>query len=67
MEKREWTKHEGWPVDPADWKNLLGWIVRRKMPVTAALRPAFTEEVARIFREVFPLCQFTSFPDAKRR
>jgi uncharacterized protein (TIGR02453 family) len=67
MEKREWTKHEGWPVGPADWKNLLGWIVRRKMTVTAALRPGFTEEVAKIFREVFPLYQFTSFPDAKRR
>jgi uncharacterized protein (TIGR02453 family) len=67
MEKRAWTKHEGWPTKPAEWNKLLAWIVRRKMPVTAALRPGFTGEVAKIFREVFPLYQFTSFPDAKRR
>jgi uncharacterized protein (TIGR02453 family) len=67
MEKREWTKHKGWPTKSAEWKNLLAWIVRRKMPSLAATRPGFTEEVAQIFREVFPLYQFTSFPDAKRR
>lgn len=66
-EKREWTKHTGWPLDPADWNKLLAWIVRRKMPVAAALRPGFTAEAAKIFREVFPLYQFTSFPDAKHR
>ena len=67
MEKREWTKHKGWPTKSDEWKNLLAWIVRRKMPPLAATRPGFTEEVAQIFREVFPLYQFTSFPDAKRR
>jgi uncharacterized protein (TIGR02453 family) len=67
MEKREWTKHSGWPTKPADWNNLLAWIVRRKMPPLAATRPRFAEEVAQIFREVFSLYQFTSFPDAKRR
>jgi len=67
MEKREWTKHGGWPAKSAEWQNLLAWIVRRKMPPLAATRPGFAEQVAEIFREVFPLYQFTSFPDAKRR
>jgi uncharacterized protein (TIGR02453 family) len=66
-EKRQWTKNAGWPTKPADWNKLLAWIVRRKMPVTDALRPGFTEKIATIFREVFPLYQFTSFPDSKRR
>jgi uncharacterized protein (TIGR02453 family) len=66
MEKRAWTKNAGWPAKPAEWNKLLAWIVRRKMPVTDALRPDFTEKIAMIFREVFPLYQFTSFPDAKR-
>jgi len=65
-EKRQWTKHEGWPLDPADWKNLLGWVVRKKMPVAAALRPGLTKDIAKIFREVFPLYEFTSFPGTKR-
>jgi uncharacterized protein (TIGR02453 family) len=67
MEKRAWTKNAGWPTKPAEWNKLLAWIVRRKMPVTDALRPGFTEQIAKIFREVFPLYQFTSFPDSKRR
>jgi uncharacterized protein (TIGR02453 family) len=67
MDKREWTKHGGWPAKSAEWQNLLAWIVRRKMPPLAATRPGFAEQVAEIFREVFPLYQFTSFPDAKRR
>jgi uncharacterized protein (TIGR02453 family) len=67
MEKGEWTKYAGWPTEPGEWNKLLAWIVRRKMPVTAALRPGFAAEVAKIFRDVFPLYQFTSYPDAKRR
>ena len=67
MEKKAWTKHAGWPTKVHEWKKLLAWIVRRKMPATAPTRAGFTEEVAKIFREVFPLYQFMSFPDAKRR
>ncbi|MGB6431315.1 MAG: DUF2461 family protein [Candidatus Acidiferrales bacterium] len=67
MEKREWTKHSGWPLDPADWKKLLAWIVRRKMPAKAATRPTFAGDAAKIFREVFPLYEFTSLAGSKRR
>lgn len=59
-EKGDWTRHDGWPVKSDDWKKLKGWVVRRKMPLAAATRAGFVSEVAKIFREVFPLYQFTS-------
>ncbi len=59
-EKGEWTKHDGWPARPEDWKRLKGWIVRRKMKPAAATRASFPGEVSKIFRDVFPLYQFTS-------
>ncbi len=59
-EKGEWTKHVGWPVRAEEWKKLKGWIVRRKMKPAAATRANFPGEAAKIFREVFPLYQFTS-------
>jgi uncharacterized protein (TIGR02453 family) len=61
-EKGEWTKHEGWPLGPAEWKTLKGWVVRRKFPQSAATRPAFVAEVERIFRDVYPLFVFVSSP-----
>jgi uncharacterized protein (TIGR02453 family) len=61
-EKGNWTKHDGWPVRPEDWKKIQGWIVRRKMPPGAATKPAFPKELAKIFREVYPLLKFTSIP-----
>ena len=61
-EKGEWTKHEGWPVKPEDWKKIQGWIVRRKMAPSAATKSGFPKELARIFREVYPLLKFTSIP-----
>jgi len=64
-EKGEWTKHGGWPVDPEDWKKLQGWIVRRKLAPVAATRSGFEREVAKIFRDVYPLYRFTSSPDWK--
>jgi uncharacterized protein (TIGR02453 family) len=64
-EKGEWTKHGGWPVDPEDWKKLQGWIVRRKLAPAAATRSGFEREVAKIFRDVYPLYRFTSSPDWK--
>jgi uncharacterized protein (TIGR02453 family) len=64
-EKGEWTKHAGWPADPEVWKKLQGWIVRRKLAPAVATRSGFDREVARIFREVYPLYQFTSSPDWK--
>jgi len=62
VEKGEWAKHDGWPRKPEEWKRLKGWIVRRKMKPAAATRAGFTAEVGKIFREVFPLYQFTSSP-----
>jgi len=59
-EKGDWTRHDGWPAKPDDWKKLKGWVVRRKMPLAAATRGGFVTEVAKIFREVFPLYQITS-------
>ncbi len=60
MEKGEWTKHNGWPTRPEGWKRIKGWIVRRKMKPSAAVRAGLVAEVGKIFREVFPLYQFTS-------
>jgi len=65
MEKGEWTKREGWPSGPEEWKKIRGWIVRRKMNSTAATRPQFTADVARVFRELYPLYAFTSQPNWK--
>ncbi|HUI51472.1 MAG TPA: DUF2461 family protein [Terriglobales bacterium] len=60
--KGEWTKHAGWPVQTEDWKKIQGWIVRRKMQPSAATQQSFPKELARIFREVYPLLKFTSLP-----
>ncbi len=60
MEKGEWTKRDGWPTRPEDWKRIKGWIVRRKMKTGTATRAAFASEISKIFREVFPLYRFTS-------
>ena len=65
VEKGEWTKHDGWPTEPEDWKRLKGWIVRRKMNPAAATRPSFPRDIGKVFREVFPLYRFTSAPGWK--
>jgi len=67
MEKREWTKHDGWPVTADEWGKLKAWIVRRKMAPTALSRPNFAAEVAKIFREVAPLYKFLSGSESTRR
>jgi uncharacterized protein (TIGR02453 family) len=61
--KGEWTKHDGWPIAPEDWKKLLAWIVRRKFASSAATRGSFPREVTRIFRDLYPLVRFTSLPE----
>lgn len=61
-EKGDWTKHEGWPVRPEDWKKIQAWIVRRKMKPSAATKSSFPRELLKIFREVYPLLKFTSIP-----
>src|ERR1700687_5521445 len=43
-EKGEWTKHEGWPAEPENWKRILAWIVRKKMKPAAAMAAGFRGE-----------------------
>ena len=57
--KGEWTKRNGWPA-AEDWPKLQGWIVRRKLSPAAALRPSFAGDCAKIFRDLYPILQFTS-------
>jgi len=59
-ERGEWTKRKGWPVKPEEWKKLRGWVVRKKLTHAAAMRPGFEREVAKIFKDVYPLVPFTS-------
>lgn len=66
-EKGEWTKRPGWPLAPEEWKKLQGWIVRRKLPRSAATGPGFVRAVETIFREVYPLYAFTTSPDWNSR
>jgi hypothetical protein len=61
-EKGEWTKHDGWPTDPAAWKKIQAWIVRKKMSPAVATRGAFPGEVLKVFRTLYPLLKFTSIP-----
>jgi Conserved hypothetical protein (DUF2461) len=61
----EWTKHRGWPVKPEEWKKLQAWIVRRKFAPAAATRSVFERDAAKIFRDVYPLYEFTTSPDWK--
>lgn len=62
-EKGEWTKHEGWPTEPDNWKKIQAWIVRRTMKPSNATRASFTNEVAKVFKDVYPLLKFTSLPE----
>jgi uncharacterized protein (TIGR02453 family) len=57
--KGEWIKNDGWPT-AADWPKLQAWIVRKKLLPTAATRATFSSDVAKIFREVYPLLKFTT-------
>lgn len=62
-QRGEWTKHEGWPLEPAEWKKLKGWVVRRKMNPSAAAGPGFAREIERIFRDVYPVYRFVASAD----
>ena len=62
MVKGEWTKHDGWPTAPEDWKKILAWIVRRKFSPSVAMRAAFPREASKVFRDLYPLVRFTSLP-----
>jgi len=61
--KGEWTKHDGWPTKPEEWKKILAWIVRRKFSPFIAMRATFPREAAKVFRDLYPLVRFTSLPE----
>jgi uncharacterized protein (TIGR02453 family) len=67
MERGEWTKHGGWPAAAEDWKKILAWIVRRKLNPSAAARAPFSRDVAKVFRDLYPLLSFTSLPDGEEK
>ncbi len=59
-DKGEWTKHDGWPTEPENWKKIQAWIVRRKMKPADALRAGFAKEAVKVFKDLYPLVKFTS-------
>jgi uncharacterized protein (TIGR02453 family) len=63
LEKKEWKEQRGWPAAPEDWKKLQAWIVRRKLKSADATRATFPGDIAKIFRELYPLLKFTSLQD----
>lgn len=58
-EKGTWTQRKGWPV-VEDWKKLRGWIVRSKLTRAAATSESFPRELAKTFKDLYPLLRFTS-------
>jgi len=62
--KGEWTKHGGWPSSPEDWKKIQGWVVRRKLTPTIAKSASFPRDLAKMFRDLYPLVKFTSLPES---
>jgi hypothetical protein len=54
------ARRAGFPTRPEQWRHLRGWVVRRGYTPAAASRPAFTAEVRKVFRELFPLYAFTT-------
>jgi uncharacterized protein (TIGR02453 family) len=62
-EKGEWTKNGGWPTDPANWKRIQAWVVRKKMSPRRATQGNFRKEVLKVFRDLYPLAKFTGIPD----
>ena len=63
VEKGEWAEQKGWPAGAEDWKRLHAWIVRRKLKTADATRATFPREIAKIFRDLYPLLRFTSLQD----
>lgn len=59
MERKEWTKHDGWPRRE-DWPKLQAWIVRKELAKPALTRASFPADAAKIFRDLYPLLKFTS-------
>jgi len=58
-EKKEWIKHSGFPLEPEEWKKLQAWVVRHGFSKAAAVRANFVDELAKVYRDLFPLYSFT--------
>ena len=58
--KGAWTRQDGFPTRREQWERLKGWVVRRTFTPAAAVRPGFPEQVARVFKDLFPLYAFAS-------
>jgi uncharacterized protein (TIGR02453 family) len=61
-QKGEWRKREGWPTSAEDWKQLQAWIVRKKWSTDFANRKSLDKDLVAVFRELYPLLEFTSIP-----
>ena len=57
--KGEWVQNDGWPT-AADWPKLQAWIVRKKLSPSAATRASYPADVAKIFRDLYPVLKFVS-------
>ena len=57
-EKNSWTRHKGWPT-PDDWEKLRGWVVRCKLTRSAATKASFPRDIAKIFKDLYPVLRFT--------
>jgi hypothetical protein len=57
--KGNWTKNAGWPT-VEEWPRLQAWIVRKKLTKAAATSGSLPAEAAKIFRDLYPLMEFTS-------
>jgi uncharacterized protein (TIGR02453 family) len=57
--KGEWTKNDGWPLEPEHWTKIQGWIVRKKLKAADAAKTRFAADVAKVFKELYPLLKFT--------
>jgi uncharacterized protein (TIGR02453 family) len=58
--KGRWSKQDGFPTKAEQWERLQGWIVRRSFSAAAATRARFPEDVAKVFKDLFPLYAFSS-------
>ena len=59
MTKGKWKDNKGWPTNE-EWPKVQAWIVRKKLSPAAAMRATLPTDIAKIFRDVFPLLKFVS-------
>ena len=69
QEKGEWILHPGIPKKDEDWLTMHAWIVRKVFETGAhgLSTPVFAKKVGNIFRELYPLYEFTSATNVRKR